>query len=82
MHLPLIVGNIGHQDISYLNKYGNIIIMDEKNITVNNIQNNILRLKNNRQIFNDMKRGAEKITAEHLNWDSLIEKTLYFTKCT
>ena len=82
MHLPLIVGNIGHQDISYLNKYGNIIIMDKKSITAENIKNNILKLKNNKQLYKDMKSGAEKITEESLSWDVLIKKTLYFTEDT
>lgn len=80
MYLPLIVGNIGHQDISYLNEYGNIIILDKNKITAKNIAENISTLLSSNQILNDMKSGAIKITDEMLNWDKLIMKTLKYTK--
>ena len=37
MGLPLIVGNTGHQDISYLNLYDNIIILEKTDIQVNKL---------------------------------------------
>ena len=76
MGLPLIVGDTGYQSISYLNEYGNIMILKKDKITSDNICQNILKLMNDKFLFHKMKNGAIKITEEMLNWDKLIMKTL------
>lgn len=77
MELPLIVGDTGSQSISYLNKYGNIIILDKDEITSETIERNIIRLINNRTFLENMKLGAIKTTEEFLNYDKIILKTIY-----
>lgn len=78
MHLPLIVGDIGGQSIAYLNLYENIIILEKEDITVTNLVKHISKLNQDRFLLDEMKRGAEKVTNEMLNWDNLIKKTLKF----
>ena len=78
MWLPLIVGDTGSQSISYLNEYKNIIILNKNDIKTDIIAQNIKELIENKQLRNEMKIGAEKITNKMLNWDTLILKTLQF----
>jgi 1,2-diacylglycerol 3-alpha-glucosyltransferase len=78
MGIPLLVGDIGSQSISYLNKYGNIIIWEKEHITSDNFKSSIEKIKNNKDVYTSMKEGAFKITEEMLNWDTLILKTLRF----
>lgn len=80
MRLPLIVGDTGNQSIAYLNEFNNIIILDKDNITEAILSDKILMLINNRDLYNNMKLGAEKITNKWLTWDSLILKTLKFNQ--
>lgn len=78
MRLPLIVGDTGNQSIAYLNEFNNIIILDKDEITESVISDKILMVLNNKDLYNNMKSGAEKITNKWLNWDNLILKTLKF----
>lgn len=78
MRLPLIVGDTGNQSISYLNEFNNIVILENDEINESVILDKILMILNNRNMYNSMKLGAEKIANKWLNWDSLILKTLRF----
>ena len=78
MDLPLIAGNTGHQSIDYLNEFNSIVILEKNEITIEKIAENILRLINDKPLFESMKIGAQKATEKYLNWDKLILKTLQF----
>jgi glycosyltransferase involved in cell wall biosynthesis len=76
MGLPLVVGNSGHQDISYLNKYGNIVMLESHEINALRIQEVISELVGDDSRRVQMADGARRVTAELLSWDSLIARTL------
>ena len=76
MGLPLIVGDSGHQDISYLNVHSNIIILKEEEIQSKKIAEVIKRLINDPTCLRKMSIGARRVADEFLNWDKLILKTL------
>jgi 1,2-diacylglycerol 3-alpha-glucosyltransferase len=80
MGLPLIVGDIGGQDVSYLNLYENMIILDRENIRSDKIFGAIQTLIDNPIRINEMRAGAERVRNELLNWDNLIWKTLKFNQ--
>jgi glycosyltransferase involved in cell wall biosynthesis len=80
MGLPLIVGDIGHQDISYLNAYGNIIILREDDIRSDRLAEIIAAVASDRAVMRKMSEGATKVTNELLNWDKLIAKTLRYNQ--
>ena len=80
MGLPLVVGNTGYQDISYLNKYRNIIILEKKDITSYKLATEIEKIVSNRKIIYEMSMGARKVANEELDWNKLILKTLRFNK--
>jgi glycosyltransferase involved in cell wall biosynthesis len=80
MGLPIIVGDSGHQDISYLNLKDNIVIFKKNDITVENFQSAIASLLNDPLLYERMRDGAKFVTDTQLNWDVLIEKTLRFNK--
>lgn len=72
--LPLIVGDTGSQDISYLNK-GNIIIIDAANINVHILAQNINKLFRAPETLQLMRSHAKKVTAKLLDWNFLLKKT-------
>ena len=76
MGLPLVVGNIGHQDVSYLNKYGNIVMLKSGEINVLRIQEVVNELVGDASKRAAMAEGARRVSAELLSWDSLIARTL------
>jgi 1,2-diacylglycerol 3-alpha-glucosyltransferase len=76
MGLPLVVGDAGDQDASYLNVYGNIISLQHDQINVEIIQKHLDNLIHDDALRYEMALGAEKVTNELLNWDILINKTL------
>ena len=78
MGLPLIVGDNGRQDISYLNPYGNICILRREDISSEQLAQQISRLMEDRSIMVRMRAGANRVTDELLNWNKLILKTLRF----
>lgn len=78
MGLPLIVGNTGHQDISYLNLHHNIIILDKTEIRVDKLADAIDSVISDPKRLHEMSVGAELVAETCLNWDSLILKTLQF----
>lgn len=78
MGLPLIVGNTGNQDMSYLNLRDNIVILDKDEIRTDRLAQEIRRIASDPALLKAMSAGAVEVANEHLNWDRLIERTLRF----
>jgi glycosyltransferase involved in cell wall biosynthesis len=76
--LPLIVGDTGSQDISYLNLEDNIVILRGEDIRPERFAEEIERVVSTPGRLTSMARGAEKVAAEQLDWDRLIDRTLRF----
>lgn len=76
--LPLICGDSGHQSAAYLNTANNIIIIERDNITPGSLSKSIASVIDNPAKFAEMRRGANKVATEVLDWNILINKTLRF----
>jgi 1,2-diacylglycerol 3-alpha-glucosyltransferase len=80
MGLPLIAGKVGIQDSSYLNLHGNVITLEEKDITSEMLQFQISRLINNRVLLDELKSAALLTSTELLSYDKIVTKTLEIVK--
>jgi 1,2-diacylglycerol 3-alpha-glucosyltransferase len=80
MGLPLIVGNTGNQDISYLNLRHNIVILDKYEIRTERLMQEIKRIATDPERLRAMSVGAAEVADDHLNWDKLIQRTLRFNR--
>ena len=78
MGLPLIVGSHLGQDVSYLNIYNCLIILEEKQITVQEIEKNIKKLIDDTVLLDTMKKAALKTSNEYLSYDKIAKQTLQF----
>ena len=78
MGLPLIVGAHLGQDASYLNIYNCLIILEESQITVQEIEKNIKKLIEDPALLNTMKEAALKTSNEYLSYDIIAKRTLQF----
>jgi glycosyltransferase involved in cell wall biosynthesis len=78
MGLPLIVGSHKGQDASYLNIYNCLIIMEEKKITVQEIEKNIIKFIDDTALLERMKKAAVKTSNEYLSYDKIVQQTLNF----
>lgn len=78
MGLPLIAGDLGHQDISYLNFHDNIIKLSKEDIRADCIAAAIGSIIDDPARMAAMSAGARRVGEEHLNWDRLIDRTLRF----
>lgn len=78
MGLPLIVGQLKDQSITYLNKNENMMVIDEDRITANEIAEKIKMLTDNPIILDTMKAGALKTSEEFLSYDRIVQRTLMF----
>ena len=78
MGLPLIVGDVGHQSISYLNLENNIVILPKQDIRSDKLAEAITKVISNPGRMREMSEGAMRVSNEHLNWDKLILRTLRF----
>jgi glycosyltransferase involved in cell wall biosynthesis len=78
MGLPLIVGDAGHQDISYLNLEDNIIILRREEITADRLEQAIASVIGTPGRLRAMSDGALRVAGEHLNWDRLLQRTLRY----
>ncbi|ANF51544.1 hypothetical protein A0O34_13980 [Chryseobacterium glaciei] len=76
MHLPLIVGDFGGQDMSYLNQNNNIIKVDKENLNADYFATLLNQLIENPSEIEQMKKGAEKTAKEYLDYRIIAEKTL------
>lgn len=78
MGLPLIAGDVGSQDISYLNLAENIIVLKRDEIRADRLAAAILSVVDSRERMARMSAGARRVADEHLDWSRLIERTLRF----
>jgi 1,2-diacylglycerol 3-alpha-glucosyltransferase len=78
MGLPLVVGDTGHQDISYLNTEDNIVILRNQEIRADRLAAVIGDIIGDPGRMRAMSEGALRVAEEHLNWDRLVERTLRF----
>jgi 1,2-diacylglycerol 3-alpha-glucosyltransferase len=78
--LPLICGDVGHQDISYLNLHDNIIVLRGEQITSERLAHEIAAVVCEPGRLQRMRAGAEKVAAEHLDWNQLIHRTLRYNQ--
>jgi 1,2-diacylglycerol 3-alpha-glucosyltransferase len=77
--LPLLVGDTGGQDVSYVNLNDNIIIMKAKDISAQTILSHIQALHADRSRLKAMGAGAQATAREMLDWNALAKKTLSFS---
>lgn len=78
MGLPLIVGDTGHQDISYLNTERNIVILGKDEITSDRLAGAIASVIGDPERMRAMSDGARRVADTHLDWNRLVERTLRF----
>ena len=80
MGLPLVVGDAtnGEQDVSYLNKYDNILVLDGQRPLAETLREGLAMLLSDPALRAKMSAGAQKVTAELLDWEVLIQRTLRF----
>lgn len=76
--LPLIAGNSGGQDISYLNCHDNIIVLQSEQITAAGLAQSMRKPVLDRAHRLKMAEGAMRTAAEKLDWNILINRTLRF----
>jgi 1,2-diacylglycerol 3-alpha-glucosyltransferase len=76
MYLPLMVGDSGNQDPTYLNKNNNMIILKREEINTEVIAEKISMLLNSPDLLQSMKEGAQKTAQEYLKYSKICEKTL------
>jgi 1,2-diacylglycerol 3-alpha-glucosyltransferase len=82
MGLPLIVGNSGHQDISYLNLHNNIIILSRDDIRSDKLMQTIEIVVSDTERIGKMHEGAKLVARQQLDWNNLFLRTLRFNKPT
>jgi glycosyltransferase involved in cell wall biosynthesis len=83
MGLPLIVSDRselakGHQDVGYLNRHDNLILLDHERPLAPQIAAHMAALMDDGDRLRRMSDGAKRTAAEILDWNSLIQQTLRF----
>jgi glycosyltransferase involved in cell wall biosynthesis len=78
MALPLIVGDIGNQDFSYLNLKKNVVVLTKDEIRSDRLAAEIGRIASDSALRHAMSAGAAQVADECLNWDKLVQRTLRF----
>lgn len=76
--LPLVCGDVGHQDIGYLNLAENIVVLPAEQIRADRLAQEIRRIGSDPARLAQMRDGAARVASEHLDWNRLIERTLRF----
>ncbi len=76
MHLPLVVGDSGNQDATYLNYSNNVINLSVDEINVDTFVKIIDRLAGNPDEISEMRAGASRAAAEYLSYGVIAKKTL------
>lgn len=76
--LPLVVGDVGSQDISYLNLADNIVILPRESIRPDRFAAAIADILDAPGRLAAMAAGARRVADEHLDWDRLIWRTLRY----
>ena len=86
MGLPLIVSerseliNWHWQDVGYLNRHDNVLILDHERPLVGQIAEHLACLMDDRSELGRRSSGARETAAEILDWNELIKKTLRFNQ--
>jgi glycosyltransferase involved in cell wall biosynthesis len=83
MGRPLVIGEPmartgGRQDVTYLNRYDNIIIMPGVAPAVDELADALARLADDQALRRRMGAGAERVADELLDWNKAVERTLRF----
>jgi glycosyltransferase involved in cell wall biosynthesis len=76
--LPLICGDVGNQDISYLNIADNIVVLRGEQINADWLAQVITEVVVEPGRLQRMRIGAERVAVERLDWNRLIERTLHY----
>jgi 1,2-diacylglycerol 3-alpha-glucosyltransferase len=76
MHLPLILGDTGNQDASYLNYDQNVINLTKDQINAETLEENILRIYENKELHARMQSGAKNTAELFLDYSKICEKIL------
>lgn len=76
--LPLLCGDTGHQDVSYLNLADNIVQLPAAEITVERIGQELEAIAGDGERMRRMSAGAESVASEWLDWNRLVDRTLRF----
>lgn len=76
MYLPLILGDAGNQDPTYLNRNDNIIVLKKEEINTPTIAQWIKTIKNDKCLYRSMKLGAEKTAQEYLRYTRICQTTI------
>ena len=86
MGLPVIVGDRSEfmvpSDASYLNRNGNLIVLDHEEETAPQIERLLRDLIDDREALAKMAEGASRTADEMLDWNKLIEETLRHNRGT
>lgn len=83
MGLPLIVSERsdltrGYQDVSYMNLYGNILVLNHERSLFDQITEHLRALIEDPERLARMSAGALRVADELLNYDLLVKQTLRF----
>ena len=80
MGLPLVIGDRAitgvQQDVSYLNEANNILVLNPVRPLVDELRDALALLIGDASLRQKMADGAALVTDRHLNWDTLIGRTL------
>lgn len=76
--LPLLCGDTGHQDVTYLNRADNIVQLPAAEITVERISQELAAIVGDGERMRRMRVGAESVASEWLDWNRLVDRTLRF----
>jgi 1,2-diacylglycerol 3-alpha-glucosyltransferase len=76
--LGLIVGDVGNQDISYLNLEDNIVVLQGEAISADGFAASIREAIQLPGRLRQMGAGAIRVADAHLNWNRLIGRTLRY----
>lgn len=86
MGLPIIVSerseliNWHWQDVGYLNRHDNVLILDHERPLIGQIAGHLARLMDDRAELRRRSLGARQTASEILDWNELIQKTLRFNQ--
>lgn len=75
-HLPVIAGDVGQQDMEYLNLHSNLIKVNAQDINADYFASLIQGLYSNPVKLAEMRNGAKKTAEEFLDYRKIAEKTL------
>ncbi|WP_164976796.1 glycosyltransferase [Chryseobacterium sp. CH21] len=76
MHLPLIAGDSGNQDMSYLNFNENVIKIEQNDITPTKFAETLEKIISVPGLLDKMKKGAEKTSKENLSYDIIAKMSI------